>query len=100
VKVMFPTMPAASIQYVRIGKLRALAVTSATRSEALSDVPSVGEFVPGYEARTKTSVLPPTAHETLIIRIPEAACQPGAREVRLGSWTQPGSATDIPSTIY
>jgi len=51
VQVMFPTMPA-STQYVRIGKLRALAVTSATRSEALPDVPSVGEFVPGYEATT------------------------------------------------
>jgi tripartite-type tricarboxylate transporter receptor subunit TctC len=49
VQVMFPTMPA-SIQYVRAGKLRALAVTTATRSEALPDVPAVGEFVPGYEA--------------------------------------------------
>ena len=51
VQVMFPTMPA-SIQYVRIGKLRALAVTSATRSEALPDIPSVGEYVPGYDATT------------------------------------------------
>jgi len=51
VQVMFPTMPA-SIQYVRVGKLRALAVTSATRSEALPDIPSVGEFVPGYDATT------------------------------------------------
>jgi tripartite-type tricarboxylate transporter receptor subunit TctC len=51
VQVMFPTMPA-SIQYVRIRKLRALAVTTATRSEALPDVPPVGDFVPGYEAST------------------------------------------------
>jgi tripartite-type tricarboxylate transporter receptor subunit TctC len=51
VQVMFPTMPA-SIQYVRAGKLRALAVTTATRSEALPDVPAVGEFLPGYEAST------------------------------------------------
>ena len=36
--------------YIRAGKLRALAVTTATRSEALPDVPTVGEFVPGYEA--------------------------------------------------
>jgi tripartite-type tricarboxylate transporter receptor subunit TctC len=42
-------MPA-SIEYIRTGKLRALAVTTATRSEALPDIPTVGEFVPGYEA--------------------------------------------------
>ena len=49
VQVMFATMPA-SIEYIRAGKLRALAVTTATRSEALPDIPTVGEFVPGYEA--------------------------------------------------
>jgi tripartite-type tricarboxylate transporter receptor subunit TctC len=38
------------LQYVKAGKLRALAVTSATRSAALPDVPALGEFVPGYEA--------------------------------------------------
>src|ERR1700731_1255764 len=41
---------AGSIEYVRSGKLRALAVTPATRSEALPDVPTVSEFVPGFEA--------------------------------------------------
>ena len=41
---------AASIEHIRAGKLRALAVTTATRSEALPDIPTVGEFVPGYEA--------------------------------------------------
>ena len=46
---MFDAMPA-SIEYIRAGKLRALAVTTATRSEALPDVPTVGDFVPGYEA--------------------------------------------------
>jgi tripartite-type tricarboxylate transporter receptor subunit TctC len=49
VQVMFAFM-ASSIEYIRAGKLRALAVATATRSEALPDVPSVGEFVPGYEA--------------------------------------------------
>jgi tripartite-type tricarboxylate transporter receptor subunit TctC len=39
-----------SIEYVRTGKLRALAVTTATRLEALPDIPTVGEFVAGYEA--------------------------------------------------
>jgi tripartite-type tricarboxylate transporter receptor subunit TctC len=41
-----------SIEYVRTGQLRALAVTTATRSEALPDTPTVGDFVPGYEAST------------------------------------------------
>jgi tripartite-type tricarboxylate transporter receptor subunit TctC len=49
VQVIFGTMPAV-IEFVKAGKLRALAVTTAARSEALPDVPSVGEFVPGYEA--------------------------------------------------
>jgi tripartite-type tricarboxylate transporter receptor subunit TctC len=41
---------AASIEYIRAGKLRALAVTTATRSEALPDIPTVGDFVSGFEA--------------------------------------------------
>jgi tripartite-type tricarboxylate transporter receptor subunit TctC len=49
VQVMFATMPA-SIQYIRAGNLRALAVTAGTRSDALPDIPAVGEYVPGYEA--------------------------------------------------
>jgi tripartite-type tricarboxylate transporter receptor subunit TctC len=48
VQVMF-TSPFGLIELIRTGKLRALAVTMATRSEALPDVPSVGDFVPGYE---------------------------------------------------
>ena len=49
VQVMFNGAGSA-IEYIRAGKLRALAVTTATRSEALPEVPTVGEFVPGYEA--------------------------------------------------
>jgi tripartite-type tricarboxylate transporter receptor subunit TctC len=48
VQVMFATVPA-SIEYIRAGKLRGLAVTSARRSEVLPDLSMVGEFVPGYE---------------------------------------------------
>ena len=44
------TPTAGAIEYVRAGKVRALAVTTATRSEALPDIPAVNEFVPGYEA--------------------------------------------------
>src|SRR5262249_59675745 len=49
VQVGFPSI-GSLIEYVRAGKLRALAVTTATRSEALPDIPTVAEFVPGYEA--------------------------------------------------
>jgi tripartite-type tricarboxylate transporter receptor subunit TctC len=48
VQVMFSNLPA--VEYIRAGKLRALAVTTATRSDELAEVPTVGEFVPGYEA--------------------------------------------------
>jgi tripartite-type tricarboxylate transporter receptor subunit TctC len=51
VHVMFGPLPEA-IGYINAGKLRALAVTSAARSAALPDVPTVGDFVPGYEAST------------------------------------------------
>jgi len=49
VQVMFDSLPA-SIEHIRTGKLRALAVTTAKRSDSLPYIPTVGEFVPGYEA--------------------------------------------------
>jgi tripartite-type tricarboxylate transporter receptor subunit TctC len=49
IQVMFDNLPS-SIEYIRTGKLRALAVTSTTRWPALPDVPTVGDFVPGFEA--------------------------------------------------
>jgi tripartite-type tricarboxylate transporter receptor subunit TctC len=49
VQVVFVNL-AASIEYIKAGKLRALAVTTATRSDALPDLPTIGEFVSGYEA--------------------------------------------------
>ena len=51
VQVMFDLM-SSSIEHIRAGKLPALAVTTATRSEALPEIPTVGNFVPGYEAST------------------------------------------------
>src|SRR5439155_1611841 len=48
VQVMFDAMPG-SIEHIRAGRVRVLAVTTVTRSEVLPDVPTVGEFVPGYE---------------------------------------------------
>jgi tripartite-type tricarboxylate transporter receptor subunit TctC len=49
VQIMFDNMTS-SVEHVRTGKLRGLAVTTAARSEALPDLPIVGDFVPGYEA--------------------------------------------------
>ena len=49
VQVIFATMPSA-IEYVRAGSLRALAVTTATRSDALPGTPTIADFVPGFEA--------------------------------------------------
>src|SRR5262249_55307203 len=48
VQVMFDLLPE-TIEHVRAGRVRALAVTTASRVEVLPDVPSMGEFVPGYE---------------------------------------------------
>jgi tripartite-type tricarboxylate transporter receptor subunit TctC len=67
VQVMFSTMPA-SIQYIRAGNLRALAVTTATRSEALPDISAVSEFVPGYEASTWYGVGVPKNTPTEIVQ--------------------------------
>jgi tripartite-type tricarboxylate transporter receptor subunit TctC len=51
VQVLFDSMPTA-IEYIRAGKVRPLAVTSETRWEGQSDIPTMGEFLPGYEANS------------------------------------------------
>ena len=66
VQVVFAN-PAPSIGYIRAGKLRALAITTATRSEALPDIPTIGEFVPGYEASSVFGLGAPKNTPTEII---------------------------------
>jgi tripartite-type tricarboxylate transporter receptor subunit TctC len=66
VHVMFATMPS-SIAYIRAGKLRALAVTTAMRSDAFPEIPTIGEFVPGYEASFWFGVGAPKATPTEIV---------------------------------
>ncbi len=56
-----------SIDYIRTGKLRALAVTTAMRQEVLSDIPTVADFVPGYEASTVNGIGAPRATPTEIV---------------------------------
>jgi len=66
VQVSFPSI-LSSIQYIRAGQLRALAVVTATRSDALPDIPAMAEFVPGYEASSWYGVGAPKATPTEII---------------------------------
>src|SRR5262249_41842249 len=66
VSVMFDTL-ARSIEHIRAGRLRALAVTSATRSDVLADIPTVGDFVPGYEASSWPGVGSPRSPPAEVI---------------------------------
>jgi tripartite-type tricarboxylate transporter receptor subunit TctC len=66
VQVMFGVMPA-SLGYIRAGQLRALAVTAATRQAVLPDLPTVGEFLPGYEANGWYGIVVPKATSTEIV---------------------------------
>jgi tripartite-type tricarboxylate transporter receptor subunit TctC len=99
VQVMFAVLPEV-IEQIRAGKLRALAVTSAARSEALPDVPCVNEFVPGFEASywagIATSKNTPTAViDRLNAGVNAALADPRtkARLAELGSMELGGSAT-------
>jgi tripartite-type tricarboxylate transporter receptor subunit TctC len=65
-EVLFPSFPS-SIEYIRTGKLRGLAVTSAMRSEAMPELPTVGEFVPGYEISAWHGVGAPKGTPTEVI---------------------------------
>ena len=82
VQVTFASMPS-SIEYVRAGKLRALAVTTATRSEALPDVPTVGEFVPGYEESGWTGVGAPKTTPVEIVEKLNKAINAGLADPKL-----------------
>jgi tripartite-type tricarboxylate transporter receptor subunit TctC len=82
VQVMFePTL--STLPYIRTGKLRALAVTSATRSAALPDVPTVGEFVPGYEAAAWFGIGAPKNTPTEIIEKLNKAVNAGLADPKM-----------------
>jgi tripartite-type tricarboxylate transporter receptor subunit TctC len=91
-----------SIEYIRIGKLRALAVTTATRSEALPTLPTVGDFLPGYEASNWYGVGAPKDTPVEIIdrlnkEINAGLADPKlrARLADLGGTMLPGSPADF-----
>jgi tripartite-type tricarboxylate transporter receptor subunit TctC len=66
VQLYFGSLPG-SIEHIRAGRLRALAVTSATRSEVLPDIPTVAEFVPGYEVNSWYGIGAPKNTPTEIV---------------------------------
>jgi len=101
VQVMFGTVTA-SLAYIRAGKLRALAVTTTTRSEALPEVPPVGDFVPGYEVSTWVGIgaprgTPPEVIERLNREINAGLQSPSimARYADLGATAFAGSPADF-----
>jgi tripartite-type tricarboxylate transporter receptor subunit TctC len=105
VQVMFDLLPA-SIGYIRAGKLRALAVTTTMRSEALPDLPTVGELVPGYEASTWNGVVVPRNTPAEIINTLYTHINAGladanikARLTDLGATTLTGSSADFGKLI-
>ena len=101
VQVIFDNMPP-SLPHIRAGKLRALAVTTATRSEALPEVPTVAETVPGYEASAFYGMsapkgTPPEVIDKLNQEINAALADPKvkARLAELGGILIPGSPADF-----
>jgi tripartite-type tricarboxylate transporter receptor subunit TctC len=66
VQVMFGPV-GSSLEYIRTGKLRALAVTTAARSAALPDTPTMGDFVPGYESSNWFGIGAPKGTPAVII---------------------------------
>jgi tripartite-type tricarboxylate transporter receptor subunit TctC len=101
VQVIFSTMPP-SIEFVRTGKLRALAVTSATRSEALPNLPTIADFLPGYEASLTTGLGAPKNIRVEIVErlnkeIGAALADPGmqARLADLGNLPIPMTSAEF-----
>jgi tripartite-type tricarboxylate transporter receptor subunit TctC len=105
VQVLFDAMPS-SIEYIRAGKLRPLAVTTATRSDVLPDIPTVGDFLPSFEASTWFGVGAPKNTSAEIVdklnkEINSALLDPTiiARIADLGGTVLPGSPSDFGKLI-
>ena len=105
VQVIFSSLPAA-IEYIRANKLRALAVTTATRFEGAPDIPTVGEVVPGYEASQWYGVGVPKNTPVAIVEKLNKEINAGlanpklkAQLAELGGTALPGSAADFGKLI-
>ncbi len=75
----------ASMEHIRSGSLRPLAVTTAARSESLPDVPTVGEFIPGFEAFSVAGIGAPRGTPAAIVETLNAAINAGLADPRLRS---------------
>jgi tripartite-type tricarboxylate transporter receptor subunit TctC len=100
VQLMFDNV-SSSIEHIRAGKLRPLAVSTATRSDALPDIPTVGDVLPGFEASAVNGVGVPRETPSDIIallnrHINAALADPAikGRLAKLGSTVLPGSPAD------
>jgi tripartite-type tricarboxylate transporter receptor subunit TctC len=100
VQVMFSNLPA--VEYIKAGKLYALAVTTAARLDELPDVPAIGEFVPGYEASAWFGMgapkgTPPEVIAVLNKAINEALADPNnkARLAEMGGMPMGGTPADF-----
>jgi tripartite-type tricarboxylate transporter receptor subunit TctC len=105
VQLYFAGIPS-SIQYLRSGKLRALAVTTATRSDVLPDIPTLSEFLPGYEASFWGGFCAPKGTPAEIVdrldkEVNAALADPmiKARIADLGATSLPGSPADFGKLI-
>jgi tripartite-type tricarboxylate transporter receptor subunit TctC len=105
VQVMFDNIPS-SIEVIRAGKLRPLAVTQASRFEALPSVPSLGEFLPGYEASSWFGIGAPKNTPAEIVDKLNKEINEGladtkmkARIAGLGGTVLPGSPSDFGKLI-
>ena len=105
VQVMFDAV-SSSIEYIRAGKLRALAMTTATRSDALPDLPTISDFVPGYETSSWSGIGAPKNTPVEIVdklnkEINAALADPKvkARLADLGSVQMPLSSADFGNLI-
>src|SRR5882672_6994824 len=105
VQITFDNMPS-SIEHIRAGKLRALAVTTAQRSEALPDVPVLADFVPGYEASAWFGMGVPKGTPRAVIdklnrEVNLALADPKikAKLAELGGTQSPGTPEDFGKTI-
>ena len=105
VQLMFDNVPT-SLEFIKAGKLRPLAVTSAVRAEVLPDLPTVADFVPGYEASAWYGIGAPKGTLVAIIDTLNAAInamladqKAKARFIELGASLLPGSAADFGKLI-
>jgi tripartite-type tricarboxylate transporter receptor subunit TctC len=101
VQLMFDNVPT-SLQFIKAGKLRPLAVTSAERAPVLPELPVVADFLPGYEASAWYGLAAPKGTpdaivETLNREVNAILAQPDVKSqlADLGAFLLPGSASDF-----